>query len=114
LNQRVPLKQLIIWKQITKSIEEYEATAPHVEVAKKLIEEGWRIRPGDKVGYVIVKGAGRLYTRVKPYFKAELNEIDWNYYVEKQVLPVCLRILEVFGIKESDLRPSKDLTAFFQ
>jgi len=114
LNQRVPLKQLIIWKQITKSIEEYEATAPHVEVAKKLIEEGWRIRPGDKVGYVIVKGAGRLYTRVKPYFKAELNEIDWNYYVEKQVLPVCLRILEVFGIKESDLKPSKDLTAFFQ
>ncbi|MGB9727236.1 MAG: DNA-directed DNA polymerase [Nitrososphaeria archaeon] len=114
LNQRVPLKQLIIWKQITKSIEEYEATAPHVEVAKKLIEEGWRIKPGDKVGYVIVKGAGRLYTRVKPYFKAELDEIDWNYYVEKQVLPVCLRILEVFGIKESDLKPSKDLTAFFQ
>ncbi len=114
MNQRVPLKQLVIWKQITKSIEDYEATAPHVEVARKLIEEGWRIQPGDKVGYVVVKGTGRLYTRVKPYFKANLNEIDWNYYIEKQVLPVCMRILEVFGVKESDLKPTVGLTAFFQ
>ncbi|MCX8189168.1 MAG: DNA-directed DNA polymerase [Nitrososphaeria archaeon] len=114
VSQKVPLKQLIIWKQITKSLEDYEATAPHVEVAKKLIGEGWKIQPGDKVGYVIVKGTGRLYTRVKPYFKANLNEIDWNYYVEKQVLPVCMRILEVFGIKESDLKSTLGLTAFFQ
>ncbi|MEM2506873.1 MAG: DNA-directed DNA polymerase [Nitrososphaeria archaeon] len=114
MTQNVPLKQLIIWKQITKPIEDYETTAPHVEVAKRLIEEGWKIQPGDKVGYVIVKGTGRLYTRVKPYFKANLNEIDWNYYVEKQVLPVCMRILEVFGVKESDLKSTMGLTAFFQ
>jgi len=114
LSQKVPLKQLVIWKQITRSIDEYEATAPHVEVAKRLMEEGWRIQPGDKVGYVIVKGAGRLYTRAKPYFKAGLSEIDWNYYVEKQVMPACMRILEVFGVKESDLKPDVGLTAFFK
>lgn len=94
----IDIKKLVIWKQITKPIEEYEATAPHVTVAKYLIKSGWKVDPGDKVGYVVTKGSGRIYTRVKPYFEVKPEEIDWQYYTEKQVIAACERILEAVGI----------------
>ncbi|MGB9759312.1 MAG: DNA-directed DNA polymerase [Thermoproteota archaeon] len=94
----VDIKKLVIWKQITRPIEEYEATAPHIVVAKYLIKSGWKVDPGDKVGYVVIKGSGRIYTRVKPYFEAKPEEIDWQYYIENQVVAACERILEAVGI----------------
>jgi len=112
MSRSIPLKDLVIWKQLTKPLEEYEAVTPHVVVAKKLIEEGWRVQPGDKVGYIVTKGTGRLYARVKPYFKVSAGEVDWDYYVDKQILPVCMRILGVFEVEESEVRRPSGLTAF--
>jgi DNA polymerase I len=40
--------------------------APHVEVARKLMTQGWHIALGDKVAYVIAKGAGKLFQKAKP------------------------------------------------
>jgi len=94
----VDLKKLIIWRQITRPLDEYSATQPHIVVARMMVDEGWRIQPGDKVGYIIAKGSGPLYARVKPYFKITRDEVDWNYYLEKQVAPACGRILEAVGI----------------
>jgi DNA polymerase I len=102
-NGKVPYKELIIWKTLTKPIEEYEVRAPHVEVAKILSAEGWELTLGDKVGYVITKGPGKLYEKAKPYVMARLEDIDFDYYVNNQVLPAALRILELFGVTEQQL-----------
>ncbi|MCD6536415.1 MAG: DNA polymerase II [Thaumarchaeota archaeon] len=99
----VDLKKLIIWRQITRPLSEYSATQPHIVVARMLVNEGWRIQPGDKVGYIIAKGSGPLYARVKPYFKITRDEVDWNYYLEKQVAPACGRILEAVGINHENI-----------
>ncbi|MEM1676485.1 MAG: DNA polymerase domain-containing protein, partial [Nitrososphaerota archaeon] len=104
INREVELRKLIIWKQITRSLDEYEATQPHVNVARQLVQEGWKIQPGDKVGYIIVKGSGPLYKRAKPYFKVHPEEVDWDYYIEKQVAPACLRVLEPLGVKIEELK----------
>jgi DNA polymerase I len=55
------------------------------------------------VGYVILAGEGRLYSRVKPYVFAAYEELDVNYYVTKQVVPAASRVLEFFGITEEEL-----------
>ncbi|MGE5533159.1 MAG: DNA-directed DNA polymerase, partial [Bacillota bacterium] len=86
---KVPLHDLIIWKTLTKAPDEYAIKAPHVEAAKMLKEKGWRLTGGDKVGYVILVGKGRLYNRVKPYVFAKLEEIDVEYYITNQVLPAA-------------------------
>jgi DNA polymerase I len=65
-HRKVPLHDLIIWKNLTKSPNDYAIKAPHVEAAKILKEKGWQLTGGDKVGYVILTGQGRLYSRVKP------------------------------------------------
>jgi len=120
--RRVPYRDLIIWKTLTKSVEEYEVKAPHVEAARLLMEKGWKLAMGDKVGYVVVAGTGRLYERVKPYMFASYDEVDIEYYVTNQVVPAAARVLECFGITEEQLlkakasdkeRETRRLTDFF-
>jgi DNA polymerase I len=118
--KRVPFRDLIIWKTLTKPAEEYEVKASHVEAAKMLKEKGWELAVGDKVGYVIVVGSGRLYERVKPYKYASYDEVDLEYYVSKQVVPAAARVLESFGITEQQLlqsamtqKETKTLSDFF-
>lgn len=106
--KKVPYKDLIIWKTLTKKVEEYEVRAPHVEAAKLLLKEGWELSMGDKVGFVITIGAGKLYEKAKPYFLTTYDQVDIEYYVTNQVMPAASRILEMFGISEEKLVPSTE------
>jgi len=101
--QKVPFRDLIIWKTLTKPAEQYEVNAPHVQAAKMLISSGWELAVGDKVGYVVTHGSGKLYERVKPYVFASYSEVDTEYYVSNQVVPAALRILSLFGVDEKAL-----------
>ena len=85
-----------------------------------LMEKGWKLSVGDKIGFVVVVGAGRLYERVKPYMFASYDEVDMEYYVSKQIVPAAARVLESFGITEEQLLTSQveekgtKLTDFFK
>lgn len=101
---RIPISKLIIWKTISKRLEEYEVEAPHVAVARKMIEMGLKVSVGMKIGYVITKGSGKLADRAVPYFTAKIEDIDANYYIERQVIPAVARVLAYFGITEKELK----------
>jgi DNA polymerase I len=101
--RKTPFRDLIIWKTLTKPIEEYAIKASHVEAAKMLRDKGWNLTVGDKVGYVILAGEGRLYDKVKPYVFAVYDEVDVEYYVSKQVVPAAVRVLGFFGVTEEEL-----------
>jgi DNA polymerase I len=118
--KRVPYRDLIIWKTLAKPAEEYAVKASHVEAARMLREKGWELSVGDKVGYVVVVGTGRLYERIKPYTFASYEDIDTEYYVSKQVVPAAARVLESFGVteeqmlvSEEDEKETRKLTEFF-
>lgn len=118
--RKIPYRDLIVWKSLAKPIAEYEVNASHVEAAKMMQRKGWKLTVGDKVGYVIVKGEGKLYQRIKPYMYASPDEVDVGYYVEKQIVPAAARVLEFFGITEEKLlekekksSKEKSLTEFF-
>ena len=98
------VKELTIWKTLTRPPSRYEARQPHVTAALIMMRHGIRVEPGMKIGYVIVKGSGPLYTRAKPYFLAKKEEIDVEYYIDKQVVPAALRILGYFGVTEKRLK----------
>jgi len=110
------IEDLIIWKSIDKNLEEYDVTAPHVVAARKAAKAGYLISKGVKIGYVIVKGSGKVSDRAEPYFMVkEKNRIDVEYYVERQIIPVAMRILEGFGVKESSLKTGGvDILSFFK
>ena len=115
---KIPYKDFIIWKALSKPLEEYKVKAPHVEAARRLEKEGLALSLGDKIGYVIVKGEGKLYSKAKPYVLAAYEDVDVEYYVTNQVVPAVARILAMFNVKEDELYPSKqpktNLTEFFE
>ena len=102
-NAEVPIADLTIRKTLTKPIEDYAVRTPHVEVARKLLKQGWDLGLGDKVGYVIVKGPERLFQKAKPYNQVRPGEADTDYYLDNQVKPAAMRILELFGVNERQL-----------
>ncbi|MEM3574717.1 MAG: DNA-directed DNA polymerase [Candidatus Bathyarchaeia archaeon] len=97
-SKAVPFRDFIIWKTLTKPVEEYEVKAPHVEAAKRLLADGIGLNPGDEVGYVIIKGSGKIHERARPYSYATIEDVDIEYYINNQLIPVASRILSIFGI----------------
>ena len=99
----VRVVDLAIRKSLTKPVGDYAVRSPHVEVAKKLLKEGWDLRPGDQVAYVIVKGPGRLYEKAEPYTRVSPSQVDVEYYEENQIMPAAMRVLSVLGVKEKQM-----------
>jgi len=103
-SNKVDVEKLVIWKTLTKSVDKYEAEAPHVYVAKMMEKLGFKVDVGSKIGYVIVKGDGPLSRRARPYFLVKPQDVDVNYYIDKQVVPAVMRILGFFGVSERELK----------
>jgi DNA polymerase, archaea type len=102
-SKKLPLSSFIIWKTLTKPVGAYEVNAPHVEVAKKMAKDGWPVTAGDKVGFIITKRPGKLFQKAEPHYKVMMENVDYDYYVRNQIVPVVQRILEILGVSEDQL-----------
>ncbi len=116
---KVPLEDLIIYTQLKMSLEEYKAIGPHVSVAMKLKQRGRPVEPGMMIAYVVAKGPGSISDRAFPAdeFKKQRMKYDPEYYIDHQVLPAVMRIMEVLGFREEDLKGGEkqvSLSKFFQ
>ena len=104
LEGKVSLDDLIIYTQLKMPIESYRAIGPHVVAAKRLRELGHEVEPGMMIAYIEVKGSGSISDRAVPVEDFKGREYDPDYYVGHQVLPAVMRIMEVLGYREGDLR----------
>jgi DNA polymerase I len=104
LEGKVSLDDLIIYTQLKMPIESYRAIGPHVVAAKRLRELGHEVEPGMMIAYIEVKGTGSISDRAIPVEDFKGREYDPEYYVGHQVLPAVMRIMEVLGYREEDLR----------
>jgi DNA polymerase I len=105
---KVDLDDLIIYTQLTMPIEQYRAIGPHVAAAKKLRAKGVQIEPSMIIAYIEAKGAGSISDRAVPVEDFKGMKYDAEYYVENQVLPAVMRIMEVLGYNEADLKYEKE------
>lgn len=103
---KVEMKELVIYTQITKPLEQYEAIGPHVSAAKKFVQKGHVIKPGQVIGYVVTKGMGSISNRSEPVEYAE--NYDPEYYIENQIVPAAMRILNAVGLEEGELGSEED------
>jgi len=103
---RVPLGDLIIYTQLKMALEEYKAIGPHVVVAKRMKERGRPVEPGMMIAYIEAKGPGSISDRAFSVdeFKEKKLRYDPEYYIYHQVLPAVMRIMEVLGYSEEDLK----------
>jgi DNA polymerase delta subunit 1 len=97
LNNKVDLSMLVITKALTKRDDDYTAKQAHVELAERMKKRDAGSAPGlgDRVAYVIVKGAGgsKNYEKSEdPIFVLENNvPIDTKYYLDNQLAKLARR-----------------------
>ncbi len=123
-----PLEDYVIYKGLTKKLEKYESKQAHVKAALRAMEMGVYYPVGTKVGFVVVRGGGNVSDRAYPIeliedFDGEnlkirtpsgiiLRKIDKEYYIDHQIIPAVLRILERFGYTEASLKVRTQKTLF--
>jgi len=116
-NGKIPIQEYIIYKGLTRRPEKYESVQAHVKAAKKAERKGFVYPIGSKIGFVVTKGTGNIGDRAFPSdlideFDGESfvdidghrYRLDKDYYIENQVLPSVLRILERFEYNEGQLK----------
>lgn len=100
LQNRVDMSQLVITKALTKSEGQYTAKQAHTELAERMRKRDPGSAPalGDRVAYVIVKGAGGAKNYEKsedPLYVLEHSvPIDTKYYLDNQLTNPLNRIFE--------------------
>ncbi|KAB5556432.1 hypothetical protein DKX38_007341 [Salix brachista] len=100
LMNRMDLSLLVITKGLTKTGDDYEVKAAHVTLAERMRKRDAATAPnvGDRVPYVIVKGAkgAKAFEKSEdPIYVLENNiPIDPQYYLENQISKPLLRIFE--------------------
>ena len=125
----VKLEDIVIYKSLTKKPSKYEAIQAHVKAAKKAEEIGIFYPVGSKIGYIVVKGAGNVGDRAYPLEMIEsfdgenikikrregyeLKKLDKEYYIEHQIIPAVMRILERFGYSDAKMKGSQTTLDFF-
>ncbi len=125
----VKLEDIVIYKGLTKKPSKYEAIQAHVKAAKKAEEIGIFYPVGSKIGYIVVKGAGNVGDRAYPLEMIEsfdgenikikrregyeLKKLDKEYYIEHQIIPAVMRILERFGYSDAKMKGSQTTLDFF-
>jgi len=127
-NGKVPIENYIIYKGLTRKPSKYESVQAHVKAAMKAAKKGIVYTIGSKVGFVVLKGVGNVGDRAFPSdliedFDGETiidtdrnrYKLDKDYYVDNQVIPVVMRILDRFGYTEEQLKgkEQKTLDAFW-
>jgi len=114
--REVTLEEITIYTKLSKKPEAYKNITPHTEAVKKLRERGVEIHPGMIIGYVVTKGTGLISKRAQPVEFVSLEDYDPGYYIENQILPPVLRIIEDLGYSKSYLNEGvqqKDLSQWF-
>ena len=109
-------EDLVIHTKLTKKPENYKQIAPHVIAAEKLRLHGQKVTSGSIIRYIITKGKGPISKRAEPVEYIEDKEYDPEYYIQNQVLPATLRILEAIGYSEEQIMNNEkqtSLDAFF-
>jgi len=101
--KKVPLKDLIIYEQLTKPLSEYKAIGPHTVAARKIKERGRPIGEGMVIMFVITKGKGSISERAEPFEDVTIKDVDNDYYIDHQIIPAALRVLTVLGVTEEEL-----------
>ncbi len=96
-------EHLVYRKRLRRKLDEYTKTAPpHVKAARKM--RGLTLRRGDWVEYVITQsGPEPVDEQVSP--------IDYQHYVDKQLMPVADSILNFKGVSFAEI-VDKQLSLF--
>jgi len=102
---KVAKKDLVIMTLLQRDIKDYTAIGPHVAAAEKAIKRGKELGVGSMLSFIITKGKGKMSISDKAELEEYVSEGDYDadYYIENQVLPAVIKIMQELGYSREDL-----------
>lgn len=97
----VPVEELVIQKNTSKSLEDYNVENRNVAALKRAELHGINIRPGQSIRYVVRQDNAPSRERVRLAFEAE--EYDARFYRE-QLIRACETVLSTKGLEKDDIK----------
>jgi DNA polymerase I len=103
-NGEISLEDLAINTQITRNMGDYVTQGPHINAARKAMKHGLEFKQGSMVTYIVTKKGSSISDKAKVIDFVEEGDYDPEYYINNQVLPAVMRILEAIGYSEDELK----------
>ncbi|OQA31696.1 MAG: DNA polymerase [archaeon ADurb.Bin336] len=102
---KTPKKDLVIMTLLQRNVNDYDSIGPHVAAAKKAIERGKKLGVGSMLSFIITKGKEKMSISDKAELEEYVEEGDYDaeYYIENQVLPAVIKIMQELGYTKEDL-----------
>jgi len=102
---KIPKKDLVIMTLLKRNPKDYDAIGPHVAAAEKAIARGKELGVGSMLSFIITKGNDKASISDKAELEEYVEEgnYDAEYYIENQVLPAVIKILQELGYSREDL-----------
>ena len=99
---KTPKKDLVIMTLLQRNVNDYDSIGPHVAAAKKAIERGKKLGVGSMLSFIITKGKEKMSISDKAELEEYVEEGDYDaeYYIENQVLPAVIKIMQELGYKK--------------
>ena len=100
---KVENNELVVFTQIKRPLNKYEAIGPHVAAAKKAIAKGRDVGVGSVIGYIITRSGKSISDRAQLQEYVKEGNYDADYYIEHQVVPAVIKIMRELGYSKEDL-----------
>ena len=103
------LPKITLTKKYGRAIESYKQKQPHIQLIKKLQQRGMLdYGIGDRIPYIIVRRSKKTQfvdrAEDPQYAIAHGDQIDAQYYIDKQILPPLSRLFGALGVEEDKLK----------
>lgn len=99
----VSKKELVVYTQLTKPVNKYDTTGPHVEAARKAQARGVKVETGSVIPFIITKKGDSISEKATMEDFVQEGDYDSEYYIKHQVIPAVIHILRELGCSEEDL-----------
>ncbi len=100
---KVKKEDLVLSSKITKPLNKYNNISPHVSAARKAERRGVLMRPGTIVNYIITKNGITISEKAELEQFVKDNSYDEEYYINNQVLPAVIPLVEQLGFTKEKL-----------
>jgi DNA polymerase I len=114
--KEVPISKLVIQTFLRKSISSYKTKNPVMSAVISAKKLGAKIKTGQLIEYVITEKGATISEKAKLFEFVKEKEYDSNYYINNQLLPAILPILDEFNVTKEELLTStkqKGIGEFF-
>ncbi len=107
-NRKIPLEKLVLQSFIHKKLSNYKTINPAISALSFAKKEGKNIKEKDLVEYVIINYPSKnISEKARLYDESLSQEYDVDYYLNHQLFPAIIPILEVFDVSKDELLTGK-------